>query len=73
MCTRDAQQPDRLDDPVGLLGDRLGLAGQEQPSGHLRVDRIALADTATSVCVRLVDLDDTDVVLTEIAHERGGI
>jgi hypothetical protein len=26
---RDAQQPDRLDDPVGLLRDRFGLAGLE--------------------------------------------
>jgi transposase len=35
---RYAQQPDRLDDPVGLLGDRLGLAGQQQPGGHLGID-----------------------------------
>ena len=71
--SRGAQQPDRLDDPVGLLGDRLGFAGQEQPGGHLRVDRVALADTAASVRMRLVDLHDTNVVLAQIAHERGGI
>ena len=59
----DAQQPDRLDDPVGLLGDRLGLAGLEQAGGHLGVDRVALADTTAGVRVRLVDLDDRDVVL----------
>ena len=60
---RDAQQPDRLDDPVGLLRDRFGLAGQEQAGGHLRIDRIALADPPAGMRVRLVDLDDPDVVL----------
>ena len=70
---RGAQQPDRLDDPVGLLRDRLGLAGQEQPGGHLGVDRVALADPTTRVRVRLVDLDDPNVVLAQIAHERRGI
>jgi hypothetical protein len=66
---RYAQQPDRLDDPVGLLRDRLGFARQQQPGGHLRVDRVALADPATIVRVRLVDLDDANVVLAQIAHE----
>ena len=69
----DAQQPDRLDDPVGPLRDRLGLAGLEQAGGHLRIDRVALADTPARVRVRLVDLDDPDVVLAQVAHERRGI
>ena len=47
--SRGAQQPDRLNDPVGLLWDRLGFAAQEQAGGHLRVDRVALVDTA-AVC-----------------------
>ena len=68
-----AQQPDRLDNPIGLLRNRLGLAGQEEPSGHLGVDRVALADPATRVRVRLVDLYDPDVVLAQITHERRGI
>ena len=71
--TRCAQQPDRLNDPVGLLRDRLGLAGQEQPGGHLRVDRVALADTTAGVRVRLVDLDDPDPVLAQVAHQRSRI
>ena len=70
---RDAQQPDRLDDPVGLLRDRGRFAGQEQPGGHLRVDRVALADTPAGMRVRLVDLDDPNAVLAQVAHERGGI
>jgi hypothetical protein len=58
----DAQQTDRLNDSVGLLRDRFGLAGLEQAGGHLRVDRVALTDPPTGVRVRLVDLDDRDVV-----------
>jgi hypothetical protein len=68
-----AQQPDRLDDPVGLLRDRLGLAGQEQSGRHLRIDGIALAPPTASVRVRLIDLDDPHGMLTQIADQGGGI
>jgi hypothetical protein len=50
-----------------LLRNALGLAGLEQPGGHLGIDRIALPDPPAGVCVRLVDLDNRDVVLAEIA------
>ena len=59
----DAQQPDRLDDPIGLFWNSRGLAGQREPGGHLGVDRVALADTPAGMRVRLVDLDDRDAVL----------
>jgi hypothetical protein len=70
---RDAQQPDRFDDPVGLLGHGRRLAGEPQPSGHLGVDRVALAAPAPRVSVRLVDLDDRDAVLAQVARETGRI
>jgi hypothetical protein len=58
-----AQQPDRLDDPVGLLRDRGRLPGQREAGGHLGIDRIALAAPAAGVRVRLVDLEHPDAVL----------
>jgi hypothetical protein len=69
-CTR---QPDRLDDPVGLLRDRPGLAGQEQSGRHLGIDRIALAPPTAGVRVRLIDLDDPHAMLAQIADQGGGI
>jgi len=68
--TRDAQQPDRFDDPVGLLWGCVGLAGLEQSGGDLGVDRVALANAPASVSVGLVDLDDLHVMLAQVAHER---
>jgi hypothetical protein len=71
--TGRTQQPDRLDDPVGLLRDRPGLAGQEQSGRHLSIDRIALAPPTAGVRVRLIDLDDPHAMLAQIADQGGGI
>ena len=70
---RHAQHPDRLDDPVGLFRDRFGFAGLEQAGGHLRVDRVALADTPASMRMRLVYLHDPDAVPAQVGHERSCI
>lgn len=49
--------------PGGLLRDGGRLAGEEEPRGHLGIDRIALADPSASVgSVRLIDLDYADAV-----------
>ena len=68
-----AQQPDRLDNPIGLLRDRGRLPRQRESGGHLGVDRIALAAPAAGVRVRLVDLEDPNAVLAQVAHERSGV
>ena len=66
---RDAQLPDRFDDPVGLLRDGGGLARQRQPRCQLGVDRVALPAPAAGVRVRLVDLDDPHATAAQIAHQ----
>ena len=70
---RVAQQPDRFDDPIAVLGDRGRLPGEQQPGGELGVDRVALAAATARVLVRLVDLEHLDVVFAQVAHEAGGV
>ena len=49
------------------------LAGQRESGGHLGIDRVALAAPAPRVRVRLVNLEDLDAVLAQVAHERSGV
>jgi hypothetical protein len=47
--TGDFRQPDGLDDPVGELGRRLGLAGEHLPGGVLGVDGVARGSVQADV------------------------
>jgi hypothetical protein len=65
----DAQLPDRLDDPGGVLGDHDRARGQHVTGSKLGVDRVALAATAPGVWVRLVDLEYLQTAAAQMPHE----
>jgi PiT family inorganic phosphate transporter len=68
---RHAQLADRLDDPVGLLGDRAYLAGERPPRGQLGIERIALAQASARVRMGLVDLEHPHPLRAQIANQAG--
>ena len=70
---REPELADRLDDPVGALRHHRRVPGQRLASGHLGVDRVALASPPARVRVRAVDFDDRDAARAQIAHQAGRV
>ena len=57
---RHPQRPDRLDDPIGGLGDRGGFAVEHRSGSGLGVNGVTLAPPPPELAVRPVDLDHLD-------------
>src|SRR5664279_5159215 len=67
------QHSDRLHDRVRVFRDYRLDAGQSPPSGTLGVDRIGLSPHSTGPSVGPVDLNRTDLVLSQATGEAGAV